>query len=296
MKHLTLLLFVLFLAAPVRAQEVNCTVTISTELLTAEARENLQEFADQLQYYVNSYRWTEEDLAPEKISCTFNISFQGSPRQNRYTAQVFVGSQRRIHNSESNTALMRVLDDKWEFEYVRGQQIIHDETVFDPLVSFMDFYVYTIIGLDFESYQPGAGVPYLQKAMNVVNTARAGGKGWELVSPNTYSRGQLVDEWLSAKFQGLREALYRYHYVGLDYLSDDEAKAKQNILVALEQIGQIQSEINQPSQAIRIFFDTKYLEIAETFRNYDDLGVYDRLIEIDPAHSQTYNDMREKSN
>lgn len=292
-----LFVFLVFLpAAGATAQEIDCTVSINTELLTSEARENLQEFADQLQNYVNSYRWTNEDIAPEKISCTFNISFQGSPRQNRYTAQVFVGSQRRIYNSESNTALLRVLDDKWEFEYLRGQQIIHDETVFDPLVSFMDYYVYMIIGLDFESYQPGAGVPYLQKAMNVVNTARSGGKGWELGSPSTYSRGQLVDEWLSAKFQDLRSALYRYHYIGLDYLYHDEAKAKRNILAALRQIGKLQSEINQPSQAIKIFFDTKYLEIAETFRNYDDLTVFDTLIEVDPAHKQTYDETRLRSN
>lgn len=295
MKSALFTLCLLLVTSSCVAQEIDCSVSINTELLTAEARENLQEFTNQIQYYVNNYRWTTEDISPEKISCTFNISFQGSPRQNRYNAQVFVGSQRRIYNSASNTALVRVLDDKWEFDYVRGQALIHDETVFDPLVSFLDFYVYLIIGLDFESYQPGAGIPYLQKAMNVVNTARSGGKGWAIESPNTYSRGQIVDELLSAKFQDLRAALYRYHYIGLDLLYHDQAKAKRNILAALELIGKLQSAINQPSQAIKIFFDTKYLEIAETFRNYEDPAVFDTLSMVDPAHRQTYEEMRQRS-
>lgn len=295
MKYLIFICSLLIGVLSAPAQEVECTVSINTELLTAEARENLQDFAEQLQNYVNSYRWTNEDISPEKLRCTFNISFQGSPRQNRYTAQVFVGSQRRIYNSESNTALLRVMDDQWEFDYQRGQQIIHDETMFDPLVSFMDFYVYVVIGLDFETYQPGAGVPYLQRAMNVVNTARTGGKGWEIGSPSLYSRGQFVDEWLSAKFRDLRTAIYVYHYIGLDLMYSDEARAKGNMLAALKQIGKIQSEINQPSQAIKIFFDTKYLEIAESFRNYEDTSVFDTLIEVDPAHRQTYEEMRQRS-
>jgi hypothetical protein len=294
MKSLIVLLLAGALTLSAAGQELECTVTISTDLLTAEAREILADFTAQAQNYINSYRWTDEDLGGEKIAWTINISFQGSPRQNRYTAQAFIGSQRRIYRSEKNTALLRVMDDKWEFDYQPNQQILHDESMFEPLASFLDFYSYVVIGLDFESYQPGAGVPYLEKAMNVVNTARSGGKGWEAATPTEYSRGQFVDELLSAKYEDVRKAIYRYHYLGLDLLYNDPERAKRNILMGLEKIGRITAQTNQPSQLIKVFFDTKYLEIAETFRGHSDPGVYTTLMEIDPGHRQTYEEARDR--
>lgn len=291
MKYALLLVLALVAVPRAAAQELECSVTINTDLLTAEARENLADFVTQVQNYINSYRWTEEDLGGERIAWSLNISFQGSPRQNRYAAQAYIGSQRRIYNSEKNTALLRVMDDKWEFDYQPNQQILHDESVFDPLASFLDFYSYVVIGLDFESYSFGAGVPYLEKALNIVNTTR-GGKGWEVGSPNLYSRGQYVDEILNPRYEEVRYAIYRYHYFGLDRLYHDEAKAGKNMLSALERIGKVVSETNQPSQFIKIFFDTKYLEIAETFRTWPDPEVFTTLMEIDPAHRQTYEDAR----
>jgi len=277
------------------AQELDCSVTINTDLLTAEARENLQDFVSDVENYVNSYTWTDAELGPEKISWTISISFQGSPAQNRYTAQAFIGSQRPVYRSEKNTALLRVLDDRWEFTYQRGQQMLHDETNFNSLLSFLDFYAYVIVGLDFESYREGDGLPYLEKAMNVVNIARAGGKGWAAESPSTYSRGQYIDELLSGKYEQIRAAIFRYHYLGLDLMYHDEEKARRNILTALKKIGQVISETNQPSQVVKIFFDTKYLEIAETFRNDPDPGVFEELMTIDPAHRQTYEDTRDSA-
>ncbi len=279
----------------VTAQELECSVTINTELLTAEARDNLEDFVDQVQNYINSYTWTDEDLGSQKIQWTVSISFQGSPSQNRYSAQAFIGSQRPVYGSEKNTALLRVLDDRWEFTYQRGQQMLHDETNFNSLLSFLDFYSYVIVGLDFESYREGDGLPYLEKAMNVINTARAGGKGWAAESPNTYSRGQYIDELLSGKYEQVRSAIFRYHYLGLDLMYHDEEKARRNMLTALNKIGRVTSETNQPSQVVKIFFDTKYLEIAETFRNDPDPAVFDTLMAIDPAHRQTYEDTRDSA-
>jgi hypothetical protein len=284
-----------FLSVSSPAQELECAVTINTDLLTAEARENLQDFASQVQSYINSFSWSNADIAPEKIKWSMSISFQGSPSQNRYTAQAFIGSQRPIYRSEKNTALLRVLDDRWEFSYQRGQQMLHDETSFNSLLSFLDYYSYIILGLDFESYREGDGLPYLEKAMNVVNTASSGGKGWVAESPSTYSRGEYIDELLSSKYEPVRSAIFRYHYLGLDLMYADPARAKTNILNALKKLGRVMSETNQPSQVIKIFFDTKYLEIAETFRGDADLEVFNTLIEIDPAHRQTYEDTRDAS-
>jgi hypothetical protein len=294
MKSAAVLVIALLFSAGAAAQELECTVTINTELLTAEARENLNNFAEQVQTYINAYRWTEEDLGGEKIAFTINISFQGAPSPNRYQAQAYIGSSRKIFGQDRNTALLRVIDENWEFLYQPNSQILHDETIFDPLASFLDFYCYVVIGLDFESYQPRAGLPYLEQAMNVVNVASSGGKGWQIGTPTEYTRGQYIDELLSPKYEDVRYAIYRYHYFGLDRLYFSEEKAKKSMLSALERIGNVMVQTNQPSQLVKIFFDTKYLEIAETFRGYPDPEVFETLMQIDPGHRQTYDDARSR--
>ena len=290
-----LILLCIFFSSTLQAQEIDCTITFTNlETLPAEARDNLVDFISQIEQYVDSYKWTNEDLGEEKIKCAINISFAGAPKENRYSAQAFIGSQRPIYKSGRNTAVIRILDDKWDFEYTRYQSLTHDEYRFDALLSFLDYYMYMIIGYDFDSYKSGTGTPYFQKALEIVNKSRGTGKGWEISQQSTYSRGQLVDELLNPKFRDLRDAIYRYHYRGLDLLQSDSEKARKNIFSALVKVGKLQEKINQRSLAIKVFFDTKYLEIAETFQKHSDLTIYMQLTEIDPAHKKTYDEYSKK--
>ena len=275
------------------AQEFDCEVTITTQSLTAEARENLSDFVQQLKQYINNYRWTKEDFGSDKLKCTIDIFFQGVKNDNHYFAQAFVGSQRPIHKQDRNTAVLRTIDDRWEFDYIRFQPLIHDEYRFDPLLSFVDFYMYLILGYDFDTFTSGGGTAYFQKAYEIVNKARSStgaGKGWEISSQSVYSRGTLIDELINDRFRNLREAVYKYHYRGLDLLRSKPEKAKQNILSALEGIGNLQQKINTKSISMKLFFDTKYQEIAQTFVGYPDATVYLRIAKIDPSHQSTYED------
>ncbi|MBI1804474.1 MAG: DUF4835 family protein [Ignavibacteriae bacterium] len=292
MKFFLAILSFLLALTPVAAQEIECTVTTNVEALAGDARENLNDFISQVQQYINSYRWTSVDLGGEKIKCTMDIQFKGSPRDGHYSVQAFIGSQRPIFQSGgSSTALVRLKDDNWEFDYIRSTPFIHNDDRFDPLMSFIDFYTYIILGYDFDSYKAGDGTPYFQKALEIANKARGSGNagvGWEATSQNTYSRGLLVDELLNARFYDCREAFYKYHYRGLDLLAKDDVRARKNMLAALEKIGQLQDRINQRTQMIKLFFETKHLEIAQTFAKDPDLTVFTRIIRIDPAHQSDY--------
>ncbi len=274
------------------AQEVDCDITFTNlQTLPAESRDNLSDFIPQLKQYINAYRWTKVDLGNSKIKCAFNISLQSSPTTNHYITQVFIGSQRPIFKEGRNTAEVRVIDNQWEFDYTRNQSLMHTDNHFDPLLSFVDFYIYLIIGYDFDTYKSGDGTPYFQKAMDIVNLARGSGsgvRGWDLAPQGNFSRAQLVDELLNPKFQDFREAMFRYHYRGLDERHRDTAKARKNILAALERIAKVREKINTPSLVIRTFFDTKYQEIAEVFQDDPDPTVFEKLIKIDPSHEQAY--------
>ena len=290
------IVLIMFMSAQSMAQEFDCEVSINTQQLSNTARDNLSDFVQQVKNYVNNYKWTKEDFGTDRIKCTFEIHFQGSQGENHFTAQLFVGSQRPIHKLNKNTAVLRLKDDNWEFDYVRFQPLQHENFQFDPVVSLIDYYCYIILGYDFDTWGAAEGTPYFEKAIDIVNKARSAGnagQGWTITSGNTYSRGELVDELLNSKFRPFREAVYRYHYWGLDQLYKKTDKPKTTMLTALQSIGNLMQKINQQSLIVRTFFDTKAPEIADTFIDFPDADVFQKLITIDPAHQQAYDKARQ---
>ncbi len=298
----TLLALFFISAARLIAQELDCEVTINTQLLTSDALDNLSDFQAQIKTYLGNTHWTKEDFGSDRIKCTFSIFFQGSPGEGRYSAQVFIGSQRKIWDArrkrplEKSSVLLRIFDEKWEFSYTRGLPLIRNEYRFDPLTSFLDFYAYLVLGFDYDSYESAAGTPYLQKALNVFNLSRSAGapKGWEFPGSGSYSRTRLIDELMNARFDDFRAAMYVYHGEGLDYMTKDSSAAVAKILRAVDMIGNVKEKINRQSVAIKTFFDSKYLELCQLFLNYPDENVYRKFSLIDPTHQKYYEEYRQK--
>ncbi len=292
-----LITILLFVGVPSFAQELDCEVTIDVSNLTAEGRENLVDFASQVKEYINSYKWTKEEFGNYKIKCNLQIFVQGVSSNNHYTAQASIGSQRPIGKTGRNTACVRILDNSWEFDYVRGQAWIHDDYRFDALFSFIDFYAYVILGFDFDSYRPFDGTKYFNKAMELVNKSRSGpgaGTTWIASSQTEYSRSQLMDDLLGPRNHDVRKAYYTYHYNGLDLLETKKTKAQANMLSAIESIGKLKEDLNQQTVLMRLFFDAKSKELAESFQGYFDRSVYEKFAKVDQAHQTTYEEYSRK--
>ena len=288
---------VILFGSIIDAQEIDCKVTVDMQNLTAEARENINNFSKNIEDYINNYRWTRDDFGSDKIKCSFDIFFQGSPSENSYIAQVFVGSQRKIYKSERSTGIIRLLDDKWEFTYTRNQPLYHNAFQYDPLVSFIDFYINLILGFDYDSYKLLDGITFYQQALDIASKARSGGgssSSWETKSSGTYNRTQFIEEIMNPKYKVVREALYFYHFKGLDLLSRNKTKALENVLKAVESIGNFQKKNNERSIFIKAFFDTKYLELCDLFIDYRDSTVYQKLSKIDQSHQKSYDEYKAK--
>lgn len=281
----------------IKAQEIDCKVTVDMQNLTAEARENISNFSKNIEDYINNYRWTRDDFGGDKIKCSFDIFFQGSPSENSYVAQVFVGSQRKIYKSEKSSGVIRILDDKWEFTYTRNQPLYHNAFQYDPLVSFIDFYINLILAFDYDSYKLLDGTIFYQQALDIASKARSGGgsgSGWDTKASGTYNRVQFIEEIMNQKYKVVREALYFYHFKGLDLISRNKTKALENVLKAVESIGNFQKKINERSIFVKAFFDTKYLELCDMFLDYTDASVYEKLSKIDPSHQKSYDEYKAK--
>jgi hypothetical protein len=230
----------------------------------------------------------------DRIACTFDIFFRSSPAENRYIAQVFVGSQRTVYANneptERTTPVVRILDEKWEFIYQPGQRMRHDEFSAEPLTDFLDFYAYLIIGMDLESYETGSGDPSFRKALNICNGASGlsiGAAEYQFVA-GAYSRFGMAEELTDARYAPIREAINIYHMDGLDLLATDEFNALDAMLRAISTIDRVRQVQNPTSVLVKQFFNAKHREIADAFQRYPDPAVYNRLGEYDPEHLSVY--------
>lgn len=293
--HKTTLVFIvsLLFVLPLQAQELNCTIKVNYESVPTANKDLLINFEFELKDYVNNYKWGSDNL-DEKINCALQINIKNVVGENRYAAEVFIGSTRQVFNANKTSAILRLFDDAWEFTYVKGRPINHNPYTYNDLTSFLDFYTYLMIGYDYDSYIEMGGTPFFQKAADIASLGRsAGGKGWEQAKSG-YSRIQLIQEILNTKFAPMRTASFRYHFTGLDSLAIDKVSAQRNIAEAIRMIGELKKTADPRNQIIRTFFDAKYQEIAEIFIGYPDPKIFLDLAQMDPTHQNTYEEYRKK--
>ncbi len=282
-----------------RTQELNCEVTVNLESIPTAQRDLLRNFKTEIERYLNNNRYTTEDLEGEKIQCTVSIVFKSVTGENRYLAQVFIGSLRPVYigndKSEKVTPILRISDEDWEFSYIPNQRMIQDNFNFDPFTHFLDFYAYLILGFDFDTYKELSGAPYFQKALNICNLGSASSaKDWQQTSSGTYSRFGLANEIIDVKYNPIRLAYFTYHFDGIDLLATESVRGYSNLLKAIQAVSDVKQRQNATSLLARQFFDAKHKEIGDTFLGYPDRLIYDRLSSMDQEHSLIYQDYKKK--
>ncbi len=287
----------ILLTPPVVAQELLCEVNVNLESIPSAQRDYLRTFKSDIERYLNSTRFTNENLE-EKIRCTFDIFFKSAPGNNQYSAQVFIASQRPIYKNsiqtEATSTVIRIMDENWEFTYTPNQRMVQDDFTVDPLCDFLDFYAYIIIGYDLDSYVPLSGTSCFQKALNICQqlASTQGGKYWQQMS-TSYNRYGLASELSNPSYEPFRLAMNNYYFDGLDKLSTNQSEALDAMLDAIEVISTFR-KTNPSSVSVKQFFDAKYREIAEVFLRYPNRDVYDQLSRFDPEHRSTYQEMKTK--
>lgn len=285
-----LLLFV----APARAQEIDLSIEITMDALTPSQKDYLSEFQQKILDYVNDYRWTEVEFYGDRIPVRMSINFNSGTDGGEFTAQVVVDAQRRTWKDGRPTAatslIVRILDQKWAFSYIKGQPIVHDDFQYNEIASFIDFYIYLILGMDFDSYEPLQGSDYYQKALTVGQRSQAGTRAQEWRgNPNQFSRLNFIAEFLNAQHENFRTALYWYYYEGLDFLETDKDLAQQSVARALESIAGVLERTSGRSLLLTMWLDAKNSEFCRLLDGYANRGkVMSAMVTADPARSEVY--------
>jgi hypothetical protein len=285
-----LIIFLLFNIS-ILAQELNCRVEVNYESLPVNNRDLLSDFAGVVENYLNTTRYTNDDYT-QKIDCSVSIFFTGASSDIDYSAQIVVVSQRPIYQSTNNSPILTVNDGQWQFKYQRGQALYPNQTTFDPLTSFLDYYALIIIGMDSDTFESFGGTPNFKRAQDIVNLGSNSGNnfGWQS-SSSVYSRWGLINDILSERYAAFRGAIFDYHY-GIDIFAQNKQLGQQKI----SQLVDILWDMYQKSGSInsvyvRTFFDAKSGEIIDHLRDYPDPEIFAKLKKIDPPHSAKYDEL-----
>jgi hypothetical protein len=287
------LLFLLLISCltTITAQELNCRVSVNYEAIPVVNRELLRDFKDVIEDYMNKSRFTDISWEGEKIDCSLTVSFIGASSEINYTAQVVVQSQRPVYKSTKNSLMLKILDDSWTFIYERGQPLIPNQTIYDPVTSFLDYYANIIIGFDMESWEKYGGTPYFTQAFDIVNLGATSrfSSGWENKGTTfTFSRRKLTEDLLNEKYRPFREAFYEYHYNGIDIFAEDSEAGAEKIVNLVNLLESMRSKVDLNSVLVKVFFDAKNGEIIEYLKDYPDKGIFKTLIKLDPPHASKY--------
>lgn len=247
------------------AQELNCTVTIDAE---QTGQPNLQVFRTletQLREFVNNTKWTDREYKnQERIDCNMTLVI------NQYDGDTFAGtlqiqSSRPVYASTYDTPVYNYYDKQLSFTYKEFEPLNFNINSFGSnLVSVVAFHVYTIIGLDADTFERNGGTPYFEVAKQITNTAASSSyAGWKPTDGNQ-SRYRYNDALLSSVYKDFHDAMYQYHREGMDIMASDAKKAKEQIADAIGKLRNI-NDRRPNSFLVRTFFDAKSDEIQAIF-------------------------------
>lgn len=285
-KVLILLLVIPFFAI---AQELNCKVTVNTDNIASSDKSKLDGFQQAVSDYMNKTSFADS-WSGYKITCSMDILITTVSGDNGFTAQAVITSQRPIYKSTDNSLVLKINDNNWSFTYTKGQSFVPNQTTFNSLTSFLDFYANIIIGFDMDTWERMGGTKYFNKAYNIVTLASSSGSsGWSASGGSSYSRGGLVSDLLDQKFKPFREAIYDY-YFGIDIYPQNKVIGQQKIVTLINTLNQMRDNIDLNSPLLNVFFDAKSGEIADRLATYPNKDIFNILKRIDPAHIARYNE------
>ncbi len=294
------ILLLMVLDVKIQAQEINAKVTVvAAQVGNTVDKRVFQNLQTALIAFINKRKWTTDVFeGNEKIECSFLLNLQSVVEPNVYKATLTIQAGRPIYNSTYLSPLVNFIDNEITFRYVEFQPIEFNENRIsgaEPLTANLSalfaYYVYIVLGLDYDSYAPRGGDPFFQKANLIVNAAPEGRSisGWKPFD------GQRNRYWLAENLQNTRyalvhDAIYTYYRQGMDKLIENENVAREQMLNGINMLNTLNTET--PNLMIMpFFFQGKSDEIIKIYKKSDPQEksrILDLCSRLDIANASKY--------
>jgi Domain of unknown function (DUF4835) len=286
------LFFLLFLGGSLylQAQELIATVKVNVPKIQNVDAKVFRTLESQLNEFLNNTKWTDDVVEQEeriKINITLNISKELSATS--FEAAMNIQASRPVYGTDYETPILNHADDRIEFTYEQFQPIQYTKNApLDNLTAIFSYYANYILGLDYDTFSSLGGETYFQTAQDIIRIAPQI-DGWK---PGTSNRNRywMMENMLSPRMRGFREAQYLYHRMGLDVFSKNREDAQNRIIQALDEVNK--ASIGYPNAMITQMFvvakSNEIIEMAKGFNKPLKIKTYDVMSKIDPANSSKY--------
>ncbi len=244
------------------AQELRARVSVlSNRIGSTVDKKTFLTFQTALNNFINNRKWSTDNFSPsEKIDCSFLLNLEPGSDVNVYKASLTIQSARPVFNSTYSSPIINFQDNDVAFKYVEFQQLEFNDNrvsgtdaLASNLTAVIAYYIYMILGFDYDSFSQRGGDEFFQKAQNVVNNAPEGRNitGWKSFD-GTRNRYWLTENLLNSRYNIIHDAYYNYYRLGLDNMYDNEVKARSQILNVLSLLNTF--NVDNPNTMIMQFF------------------------------------------
>ena len=286
-----LIIVLLSITLTSNSQEFNCQIQIDSRQIQGSDKQIYQTLQSALFEFLNNRKWTSIDFKQnERIEANFVITI--NERQNDvFKATLNVVAGRPVYNSAYNSPLLNYLDNDFDFQYVEFDPLDFQENTFSSnITSVFAYYLYMILGMEFDSFSQGGGAPFYAKAESVINAAQSSGfAGWQSFESDK-NRYWMTENYTNSRYKDLHAFLYQYHRMGMDNMYDNADKARNTISQSIGLLKNVYDE--KPGLfTLRLIIDAKRDEIINIFKEGkpdEKSNVVNIMKEIDPANASEY--------
>ncbi|MEP6846614.1 MAG: DUF4835 family protein [Panacibacter sp.] len=299
-KKIILLAVILNVAFYSNAQEFQAKVTVLSQQIGTDVNKNVfTTLQNQLTNMINNRKWTKDVFqTQEKIQCNFLLNIQSVVDDNVYKASLTIQAARPVYNATYQSPLINFQDIDFTFKYIEYQPVEFNESRVggnDPLAgnltAVLAYYVYIVLGLDYDSFEAKAGDTYFQKAQNIVSNAPESRdiSGWKAFDGNR-NRYWLTNNLTTSRYNQIHDILYAYFRTGLDFLYQDEIAARNSVLSTLANLMDFVQQ-NPNTMVVQFFLQNRSDEFIGIFKKADPLTkskAVELLSKIDVSNTTKY--------
>ncbi|MBO7100580.1 MAG: DUF4835 family protein [Bacteroidales bacterium] len=306
MRRFVVIMLILTTFCAARAQEFRCVVQVNYQKLmtstqqyeSAGDKKVFESMKQALEDFINGRRWTNLQFEQQElIDCSVSLILNTRTSATDFTGQLQIQMRRPVYNSTYTSGMFNFMEsNNFMFSYNESQPLDFDPNNFyGNLSSTIGFYCYVLLGMYFDSFSSGGGMPFYEMAQQVQQAAEGSGyAGWN--SSGGKNRYWFMENHTNGAYAQLHDAYYNYHRLGLDMMTKDQTAARQAIIQSLRNL-QAVNKTRTNLVAVQQFMDVKMQEITSIFTPapaQEKKEVYDLVKEVSPINAVKIKDFNTK--
>ena len=251
---------------------IKATVTVIIDKLPADKRLKMAKFDQQVQRYIESFNYVEEDFV-EPFIVGVQLFLEDYPYngEDRYKCSILV-----------NGPDVQYSDKRGRFAFQENEELTRNQG-FSAIGGLIDFFLYLVIGNELDKYDEMAGTPYFEKARALVQQGEFGQffEGWD-------RRDELMRSVFSENYRKFRE-MKNYYFYGVWGVPNNLRKQRSFVKQAVKQLDAVLTE-NRDNLAAQQFIDAHYQEIVDLFKDSNEPEVFKTLKALNPNRAEIYDE------